>query len=310
MPAVLTDKNIKPTVRAFGIEEELEVRYGDEEANSDAEFAIEYYTIQDLIKNTVDKEVSDMAIRDVIEEYGNDKSMLYDKINDRLNYVYHDIIATKIHSKMSVSEIKKIGQNVDEEESEFMFLGEEELMMPEFLAPKEEIKATTRGTAYHKFLELLDYERCKNTDMIKGMAIEFATSGKMPQEYVEMINPFDILYFVKSDIGQRMKAAYERGTLVREQQFVMSVPYSEIEKEYNGDEEILVQGIIDAYFVEDGRIVIVDYKTDRAKDAKELIDRYQVQLDFYEKAVNKTNENKVKEKVIYAFALKTGIILN
>ena len=310
MPAVLTDKNIKPTVRAFGIEEELEVRYGDEEANSDAEFAIEYYTIQDLIKNTVDKEVSDMAIRDVIEEYDNDKSMLYDKINDRLNYVYHDIIATKIHSKMSVSEIKKIGQNVDEEESEFMFLGEEELMMPEFLAPKEEIKATTRGTAYHKFLELLDYERCKNTDMIKEMAIEFATSGKMPQEYVEMINPFDILYFVKSDIGQRMKVAYERGTLVREQQFVMSVPYSEIEKEYNGDEEILVQGIIDAYFVEDGRIVIVDYKTDRAKDAKELIDRYQVQLDFYEKAVNKTNENKVKEKVIYAFALKTGIMLN
>ena len=310
MPAVLTDKNIKPTVRAFGIEEELEVRYGDEEANSDAEFAIEYYTIQDLIRNTVDKEVSDMAIRGVIEEYGNDKSMLYDKINDRLNYVYHDIIATKIHSKMSVSEIKKIGQNVDEEESEFMFLGEEELMMPEFLAPKEEIKATTRGTAYHKFLELLDYERCKNTDMIKEMAIEFATSGKMPQEYVEMINPFDILYFVKSDIGQRMKAAYERGTLVREQQFVMSVPYSEIEKEYNGDEEILVQGIIDAYFVEDGRIVIVDYKTDRAKDAKELIDRYQVQLDFYEKAVNKTSENKVKEKVIYAFALKTGIILN
>lgn len=310
MPAVLTDKNIKPTVRAFGIEEELEVRYGDEEANSDAEFAIEYYTIQDLIKNTVDKEVSDMAIRDVIEEYDNDKSMLYDKINDRLNYVYHDIIATKIHSKMSVSEIKKIGQNVDEEESEFMFLGEEELMMPEFLAPKEEIKATTRGTAYHKFLELLDYERCKNTDMIKEMAIEFATSGKMPQEYVEMINPFDILYFVKSDIGQRMKVAYERGTLVREQQFVMSVPYSEIEKEYNGDEEILVQGIIDAYFVEDGRIVIVDYKTDRAKDAKELIDRYQVQLDFYEKAVNKTSENKVKEKVIYAFALKTGIILN
>ncbi len=310
MPAVLTDKNIKPTVRAFGIEEELEVRYGDEEANSDAEFSIEYYTIQDLIRNTVDKEVSDMAIRDVIEEYDNDKSMLYDKINDRLNYVYHDIIATKIHSKMSVSEIKKIGQNVDEEESEFMFLGEEELMMPEFLAPKEEIKATTRGTAYHKFLELLDYERCKNTDMIKEMAIEFATSGKMPQEYVEMINPFDILYFVKSDIGQRMKAAYERGTLVREQQFVMSVPYSEIEKEYNGDEEILVQGIIDAYFVEDGRIVIVDYKTDRAKDAKELIDRYQVQLDFYEKAVNKTSENKVKEKVIYAFALKTGIILN
>lgn len=310
MPAVLTDKNIKPTVRAFGIEEELEVRYGNEEANSDAEFAIEYYTIQDLIKNTVDKEVSDMAIRDVIEEYGSDKSMLYDKINDRLNFVYHDITATKIHSKMSVSEIKKIGQNVDEEESEFMFLGEEELMMPEFLAPKEEVKATTRGTAYHKFLELLDYGRCRNTDMIKEMAIEFAESGKMPQEYVELINPFDILYFVKSDIGQRMKAAYERGTLVREQQFVMSVPYSEIEKEYNGDEEILVQGIIDAYFVEDGEIVLVDYKTDRVKVAEELIDRYKVQLDFYEKAVNKTGENKVKEKVIYAFALKTGVVLD
>lgn len=34
------------------------------------------------------------------------------------------------------------------------------------------------------------------------------------------------------------------------------------------DETILVQGIIDAYFTEDGEIVLVDYKTDRVRKVR------------------------------------------
>lgn len=307
MPAILTQKDIKNTINEFDIPNDLIVKYGKEEDNSDADFHIEYINISDLIRDSVAGEIESIALRQVLNDYGNEKNELYNEIDKRLQFEYSDIIATKIHSKMSVSEIKKIGQNVDDEESFFMFANDEELITPQFLQEKEELKATTRGNAYHKFLEILDYNRCKNTEMIKNMALEMANNNKMPQEYVELINPFDILYFVKSDIGQRMKKAYMNNTLVREQQFVMSIPYKDIDKEYKGDEEILIQGIIDAYFVEDGKIVLVDYKTDRVQAEEELISRYKVQLEFYEKAINKTQDAKVSEKIIYSFALKKDI---
>lgn len=307
MPAILTHKDIRNTISKYGILNDLIVKYGNEENNSNSDFEIEYKNISDLIKDSVEEEIENIALKQILQQYGNEKNELYNEIDKRLQFEYNDIIATKIHSKMSVSEIKKIGQNIDDEESMFMFANDEELIVPQFLKEKEEIKATTRGTAYHKFLEILDYTRCNNTDMIKTMAIEMANNKKMPQEYVELINPFDILYFVKSDIGQRMKKAYENNMLVREQQFVMSVPYKEIDKEYQGDEEILIQGIIDAYFIENGKIVLVDYKTDKVKEEQELIDRYKEQLEYYKIAINKTSDIKVSQKVIYSFALKAGI---
>lgn len=68
----------------------------------------------------------------------------------------------------------------------------------------------------------------------------------------------------------RMRNAFLNGTLKREQPFVMSVPASEADPSYPEDETILVQGIIDAWFPEGDEIVLVDYKTDRVREAGEL----------------------------------------
>ena len=76
-------------------------------------------------------------------------------------------------------------------------------------------------------------------------------------------------------------------------------------------ETILVQGIIDAYFVEGGEIVLVDYKTDRVGRGQEekLVSLYRVQLEDYAQALERMTGMKVKEKVIYSFALQKGIWL-
>ena len=76
-----------------------------------------------------------------------------------------------------------------------------------------------------------------------------------------------------------------------------------------GDETIVVQGIIDAYFEEDGGIVLLDYKTDSVKDASELVKRYHVQLDKYADVLEQLTGMKVKEKVIYSFCLDTTVNL-
>ena len=78
------------------------------------------------------------------------------------------------------------------------------------------------------------------------------------------------------------------------------------------EETVLVQGIIDAYFVEDGEIVLVDYKTDRVNEAHELVDRYKTQLDLYADALGRIfsagdKNAEIKEKLIYSFRLQKSI---
>ena len=96
-----------------------------------------------------------------------------------------------------------------------------------------------------------------------------------------------------------------RGELFREQQFVLSVPAGDIRQEWDVGSQVLIQGIIDAYFVEDGHIVLVDYKTDfvKSEEASSLYRKYAVQLDYYETALMRLTHLPVSEKLIYSFCL-------
>ena len=130
--------------------------------------------------------------------------------------------------------------------------------------------------------------------------------GKMSPEEAECIYIKDILSFVRSDLGQRMKKASQEQKLFREQPFVISVQASEMNDSWTGGEKILVQGIIDAYFEEDGELVLVDYKTDRILPGEEKIleERYRTQLDDYAQALERLLKKKVKEKIIYSLPFK------
>lgn len=74
-------------------------------------------------------------------------------------------------------------------------------------------------------------------------------------------------------------------------------------------ELVLVQGIVDAFFYEDGDIILMDYKTDSVEKPEQLIQRYQAQLDLYARALEEATGKKVREKIIYSFHLKKEIIL-
>ena len=77
-------------------------------------------------------------------------------------------------------------------------------------------------------------------------------------------------------------------TLRREFGFKISVDVSAIFESAPQDEKIIVQGMIDAYYTRsDGRVVIVDYKTDKINDIEEMRNRYAVQLQYYKTALEK-----------------------
>ena len=143
------------------------------------------------------------------------------------------------------------------------------------------------------------------------MKEEFVQKGYMDKADAAAVNAADIASFLTSPLGLRMKAASSAGTLKRERPFVLSRPASVIDPSYPSDENILIQGIIDAYFFEDGKLILVDYKTDYIKkDAgQELIEKYKVQLESYADALSSLLGVPVAEKHIYSFSLAADIIL-
>ena len=84
---------------------------------------------------------------------------------------------------------------------------------------------------------------------------------------------------------------------------MMGVPASDLDPGFPAEEMVLVQGIIDAWFIEDGELVLMDYKTDRVSDEKTLIDRYHIQLELYKKALESATMRRVKQVYIYSFHL-------
>ena len=173
-------------------------------------------------------------------------------------------------------------------------------IIPKFISGEEvKLAANERGSAYHRVMECLDYSVSVNLDGVKADINRMLETGKMNELQVKSVNPWGINTFVQSDIGRRVANAMNNGSVRREQPFVF---------EYEGQ---LIQGIIDLYFEEDGELVLVDYKTDRVMKGeageKELVKRYAIQLDYYAKALAQLTGKKVKEKIIYSFALGKGL---
>lgn len=123
---------------------------------------------------------------------------------------------------------------------------------------------------------------------------------------VQSVNPDDLWHFLQSDCAARMQKAALSGKLRKEQPFVLGVEAGRVypEADPEGKEELLiVQGMIDLFFEEDGEIVLLDYKTDWVHNEEELVKRYQIQLDYYQEALEKSLGKRVKERLIYSFAL-------
>ena len=123
------------------------------------------------------------------------------------------------------------------------------------------------------------------------------------------IDPEKIEVFVSSSLGRRMAHAAQEKKLWREQPFVIGKKASEIRADWSDDETILIQGIIDAFFLEEDQVVLVDYKSDRARNGEEesLVRRYREQFRIYADALEKLLMKKVKEAWLYSLSLGKAI---
>lgn len=187
----------------------------------------------------------------------------------------------------------------------------------EYPAAENVNQGAMRGTAVHRVMECLDFAAIADIDTSDAGAVcafvkqeldRMLANGQLPGEWYALVIPEMIEAFVESPIAPRMAAAAVRGDLYRERPFVMQHPMG------TSGGTVLVQGIIDVFWMENDKIILLDYKTDRVKQAQELLMRYQTQLQLYADALSRvfstdTKKMVAEEKLIYSFHLKEVVTL-
>lgn len=261
------------------------------------------------VDETVERKAEEIA-RDVLEQWDTQivhHEKLRGQLEEQLGYTYPYEQEGRLKLKFTVSELKKRAY-LEEESGETLYEEAEVIpLLPEFLQEETKLTGASRGSAYHRLLELLDFAQEYNEETLAQEIKRFVSEGRLSEDMAECIRLEDILAFLRCTNGKRMHQAAEKKLLWKEQPFVLGVDVKEIYPDEKSKETILVQGIIDVYFEEDGQLVVLDYKTDKVRAADELKEKYHAQLDYYAQAMEQLLGKKVKEKVIYSFTLREEI---
>ena len=257
---------------------------------------------KDILKeNTEEKEEN----KDIIKEIQNravSKENI-NKIKQELEWKYKFEESVELPSELSVSKIKELKNNVQLQNQEVSFA------KPNFLIEKTELTGAEKGTIMHLCLQKLNHKEEYDLEKLKRMVKSLVEKEIILQKEADSVNYNKILEFFKSEIWQEMK---EAKLVEQEKAFYFNIKANEI-YDVKSDEDILVQGIIDLYYInKDDELVLVDYKTDYVENNNEEIlkEKYDIQLAIYKKALEKALDRKVDKVYIYSTWLGRAITIN
>ncbi len=306
----------------------------------------EYEVADKLTMKVVDKTMLAVSTKKSIEDRAKKVSQLMEQLEGQVDaditeeilksfqrdYPYQKI--TEINGKLSVTDIKKqkafdgAGYDLGEYENKALeadkFEDDEETTeinsVKEKSAPEEKARTVSggltgaqRGTIVHKCMELVDFAALEGVTKLYDYAVAHKKSlgdrGVFDNKELRAINCKKVENMLKCDLGQRMIKAATKNQLFKEQKFSMGYDVNDVYMVPGSDDDIIiVQGIVDGYFVEDGAIVVMDYKTDVC-DEETLIGRHKAQLDYYADTLSKLRGLPVKEKILYSFYLEKEVSL-
>lgn len=302
-----------------------EISFDSVNAHFDDEKQVPAFTFKSLSDSDLAAIIESQGVTGVIRraELESDADLEFDKdLSDRLKekfsarYAFENLKG--LFTKTTVTELKK---HMLEQEGEVFTKDISQENAPVYETVEGKLSGAERGTAYHRIMELLDEDIYGNATLADLSRKEIAqevekwltkktTEKVIPSEYESAVNEWDVATFLLTDLGKRMGRAYRNNALMRERPFMMGIDAGRLDEKFPDGEMVLIQGIIDAFFVEEGEIVLLDYKTDKVSDETELVSRYRIQLDYYKEALEASTNMKVKEIYIYSFSLGKEIPLS
>nr|WP_298479548.1 helicase-exonuclease AddAB subunit AddA [uncultured Oribacterium sp.] len=279
---------------------------------------LKLYNKQDLSGIKKEEKVEKFSLRDELYSFlkkKREKTLEEEEWDKDFSYRYPHEESTHLYPKYAVSLIKeqaiealkeqektaedfRIFREDDTETVDTGNTGEAVNSMERLQFPKRKKEKREKGLgakigdSFHHALALFDYT--------KGLEQLPAILG---EEELSLLNKEQFQTFLSSSLGECFKKAYREKRLFREKHFMRALPYHSLFPERAEKDEVLLQGIIDAFIVEDDGIILVDYKTDRVKSEEELRERYQKQIMLYSDALEAILGKKVKKRVLYSFYL-------
>ena len=230
-----------------------------------------------------------------------DASKYNDEINRRLNWEYNYIDASNIPAKFSVSELKRKFALIDRDESRDI-VSSVVLKKPLFMQKNRTLSQSEKGTLMHLVMQHLDLNEVSSNEQIEVQIKSLVNREFITENEAKVIQIDKILKFFKSQLGQRMKNAKN---VHREVPFFIEIPstelYEDLPKELYENEKVLIQGIIDCYFEEDDKLVLLDYKTDFVEDINKIKEKYVLQIHYYKRALEKMTGKPMKNTYLYSF---------
>lgn len=232
---------------------------------------------------------------------------LIKEVRKRLTYKYPKAALAGVPAKVSVSELK--GGRLPEEDASPYIKTVKRFTVPEFIM-ESGLNASQKGEAMHKFMQFSDFSLCEKGEIEKEIN-RLENLSYLFKEEADSLNREKLAAFFKTPLYSRMKKS---NRIVREYRFLSEISASAAEpllEDADKDEKVLLQGVIDCFFEEDGQIVLIDYKTDKTDETGELlVGRYKNQLTLYGDALEKIFNKPVKEMLIYSFYLGRSISIS
>ena len=217
-----------------------------------------------------------------------------------LSYRYPYAEQTAFPAKLTATQLK--GRAIDEEISENTTLPPRlrNLCKPKFLAGKTALTGAERGTALHLVMQDLDFFCEPDEQSVRAQIEAMRAQRKLTEEQAKAADVHAIVQFLRSDLAARIRKSEQ---VEREYRFSLLRPVRDFSS-LDADDSVLLQGVVDCFFEEDGELVVVDFKTDHVSCAQldERAEHYRPQLEAYSMALTRVMGKKVKEKVLYFFS--------
>lgn len=210
-------------------------------------------------------------------------------LRERIEYRYPYLPLSEVAAKRAAS-------HGDESAIDSAFFASER---PAFMNQKG-LTPAQRGTATHEYMQFADYAAAAADAHAEGERL--VAGGFLRESQAQAVDYEQITRFFQSDLYRRIAAS---GHVYREERFAIEVPageYYDLPPQL-AQEPVFLQGVVDCAFVEEGELVIVDYKTDRVRDIRALAERYSGQLNVYRRAMALSKGMPVKACILYSFPL-------
>ena len=180
-------------------------------------------------------------------------------------------------------------------------------LRPRFMEDEGEATGAEIGTLTHRLLQLIPIMP-HTEESVKDALASLTARGLFTEREAGLVDVRHIVRFFGSDLGRRLIRSPK---VEREKEFDIMIEASRLIGG-ESDTPIMLQGVIDCCFMEDGEWILVDHKTthvDKTHSPRTVAERYREQLGLYKTALERLTKVPVREEWVYLLSADEAVKL-